>query len=86
VHCELNFVNESVDTPDITLPSLQSLTLTGRSVTGYLETLIVPALLELKIPESFLGPNSIDTLTSFMSKSSIAETSCFGTSSAVLKQ
>ncbi|KAJ7859512.1 hypothetical protein B0H14DRAFT_629186 [Mycena olivaceomarginata] len=69
VHCELNLVNESVDTPDITLPSLQSLTLTGRSVTGYLETLIVPALLELEIPESFLGPNSIDTLTSFMSKS-----------------
>ncbi|KAJ7719984.1 hypothetical protein B0H14DRAFT_3521094 [Mycena olivaceomarginata] len=60
---------EGLDVPDITLLSLRSLTLTGRLVTGYLETLVVPALHDLEIPESFIAPNSIDTLTSFMSKS-----------------
>jgi hypothetical protein len=67
----LNLVEdpEGLDVPDITLVSLRSLTLTGRLVTGYLETLVVPALHDLEIPESFIAPNSIDTLTSFMSKS-----------------
>ncbi|KAJ7356477.1 hypothetical protein DFH08DRAFT_661535, partial [Mycena albidolilacea] len=73
VACELDLVSDvegfDTNTPDITLPSLQYLTLTGRSVTGYLETLIVPALLELEIPESFLAPNPIATLTSYISKS-----------------
>jgi hypothetical protein len=75
VACELDLVSDvegfDTNTPDITLPSLRYLIimLTGRSVTGYLGTLIVPALLELEIPESFLAPNPIATLTSFISKS-----------------
>ncbi|KAJ7859524.1 hypothetical protein B0H14DRAFT_629431 [Mycena olivaceomarginata] len=69
VHCELNLINDGVGVPDITLPSLRSLTLTGRSVTGYLETLVIPALRNLKIPESFLEPNCVDTLSTFAAKS-----------------
>jgi hypothetical protein len=38
-------------------------------VPDYLHTFIVPALSILQIPESFLGPNPIDSLTSFISKS-----------------
>ncbi|KAJ7215130.1 hypothetical protein B0H12DRAFT_357552 [Mycena haematopus] len=78
VHCELGFSEDPNDenVPDValTLPSLQSLTLTldhddGNPVTGYLQTLIVPALRRLRVPEPFLGPDPIDTLASFMSKS-----------------
>jgi hypothetical protein len=69
VHCELNLINDGVGVPDITLPSLRSLTLTDRSVTGYLETLVIPALRNLKIPESFLEPNCVDTLSTFPAKS-----------------
>ncbi|KAJ7215131.1 hypothetical protein B0H12DRAFT_1154905 [Mycena haematopus] len=73
VHCELALLEDSDDenVPDVTLPFLESLTLThileDNSVTGYLQTLTVPALRRLRVPESFLGPNPIDTLTSFMS-------------------
>jgi hypothetical protein len=35
---------------------------------GYLETLIVPTLQNLAVPESFLGPKPIVSLTSFISK------------------
>ncbi|KAJ7841551.1 hypothetical protein B0H13DRAFT_2676767 [Mycena leptocephala] len=57
--------------PDITLPCLESLTLDqGReSVIGFLETLIVPALRSLEIPEQFLEPNPIELLAAFISKS-----------------
>ncbi|KAJ7727033.1 hypothetical protein B0H14DRAFT_3518926 [Mycena olivaceomarginata] len=69
VHCELNLINNGVGVPNITLPSLRSLTLTGRSVTGYLETLVVPVLRNLKIPESFLEHNCANTLSTFTTKS-----------------
>ncbi|KAJ7804709.1 hypothetical protein B0H14DRAFT_1612354 [Mycena olivaceomarginata] len=69
VYCELDLVEDSEDVPDITLPYLRSLTLTGHSVMRYLETLIIPALHDLCIPESFLGPKPTETLTSFISKS-----------------
>jgi hypothetical protein len=38
-------------------------------VTDFLETFIVPALRRLEIPEAFLGPSPIDSLTGFISKS-----------------
>jgi hypothetical protein len=41
----------------------------GEPVWDYLETLIVPTLQRLAVPESFLGPKPIDSLTSFISKS-----------------
>ncbi|KAF8145288.1 hypothetical protein K438DRAFT_1991924 [Mycena galopus ATCC 62051] len=76
VHCELGFIGGMEDIPDVTLLSLQSLTLTAwfdfivdDTMTGYLETLIVPELRHLRVPESFLGLNAIDSLASFVSKS-----------------
>jgi hypothetical protein len=73
VHCELGLVVDNHDDeeiPDIPLPALRSLTLRGRSIPGYLETLIVPALLNLRLSDSFLPFGSIDTaLASFVSKS-----------------
>jgi hypothetical protein len=38
-------------------------------VTGYLETLIVSALRTLRIRESYLKPNCIDTSAAFVAKS-----------------
>jgi hypothetical protein len=38
-------------------------------VIGFLETLIVPALRSLEIPEQFLEPNPIELLAAFISKS-----------------
>ncbi|KAJ6459539.1 hypothetical protein C8R45DRAFT_1030373 [Mycena sanguinolenta] len=76
VHCELALVEDPGDEviPDVALPTLESLTLThileNHPVTGYLQTLTVPALRSLRVPESFLGPYSVDTLKSFVSKSS----------------
>ncbi|KAJ7834300.1 hypothetical protein B0H13DRAFT_223460 [Mycena leptocephala] len=58
--------------PDIVLPYLESLRIGqyGASpVTDFLETFIVPALRSLKIPEEFLRPSPIDSLTGFISKS-----------------
>jgi hypothetical protein len=58
--------------PDIMLPYLESLRIGqyGASpATDFLETFIVPALRSLKIPEEFLGPSPIDSLTGFISKS-----------------
>ncbi|KAJ7871579.1 hypothetical protein B0H13DRAFT_1032220 [Mycena leptocephala] len=37
--------------------------------TAFLGTFIVPALRSLKIPEDLIGPNPIDSLTGFISKS-----------------
>jgi hypothetical protein len=38
-------------------------------VTDFLETFIIPALRSLKIPEEFLEPNPVDSLSGFISKS-----------------
>ncbi|KAJ6459538.1 hypothetical protein C8R45DRAFT_1221293 [Mycena sanguinolenta] len=75
VHCELALVEDPnhEHVPGVTLPSLQTLTLThilkDDSITGYLQTLTVPGLRSLRVPGSFLGPNPIATLESFVSKS-----------------
>jgi hypothetical protein len=58
--------------PDITLPYLESLRIGqcgATPVTDLLGTFIVPALRSLKIPEEFLRPSPIDSLTGFISKS-----------------
>jgi hypothetical protein len=71
VHCDLGIAAsggaESI--PDITLPSLRSLALYGHSFALYFGWLIVPALRNLRISESFLEPNCIDTLAAFVAKS-----------------
>ncbi|KAF7367584.1 F-box domain-containing protein [Mycena sanguinolenta] len=75
IHCELGLATDSShqDVPAVTLLCLQTLTLThvfeGKPVTGYLQTLILPALQSLRVPASFLGLDSIETLQSFVSKS-----------------
>ncbi|KAJ7909680.1 hypothetical protein B0H13DRAFT_2661362 [Mycena leptocephala] len=75
VHCKLELFDSTNNQPrpDITLPCLESLTLInpGReSVVDFLETLIVPALRSLEIPEDFLyHVNPIESLTAFISKS-----------------
>ncbi|KAJ7623912.1 hypothetical protein DFH06DRAFT_1446584 [Mycena polygramma] len=59
--------------PDITLPSLESLALRNYNivmpVTDLLPSFIVPALRILEIPESYLGPNPVGSLTAFVSES-----------------
>ncbi|KAJ7871595.1 hypothetical protein B0H13DRAFT_2280399 [Mycena leptocephala] len=76
VRCELEICYDSDNHkhgPDITLPYLESLTLvdpgTNGPVIDFLETLIVPALRCLEVPEEFLGPSPLDSLTGFISKS-----------------
>jgi hypothetical protein len=78
VHCklELCYTIRRSDGVEVTLPSLESLTLTDpRSVkepptlSTHLRTFITPALCKLQIPEHFLGSDPIQSLTSFISKS-----------------
>ncbi|KAJ7935142.1 hypothetical protein B0H13DRAFT_2472959 [Mycena leptocephala] len=73
VHCDLEvWISDDESQPDITLPCLESLTLRSTNddpVIGYLNTLIVPTLRSLEVPERFLGTNPIDSLKSFVSKS-----------------
>ncbi|KAJ6589375.1 hypothetical protein B0H19DRAFT_236332 [Mycena capillaripes] len=71
VHCRLDIFNdEEIGMPeDIKLSSLESLILEGETLTGCLETFVLPALRSLQIPPSFLTPKPIDILTSFISKS-----------------
>ncbi|KAJ7678156.1 hypothetical protein DFH06DRAFT_567288 [Mycena polygramma] len=74
VHCELDLYSVYDDQPiDIRLPLLESLTLTRNDnrppPAWYLGTFIVPALRNLRVPESFLGANPLETLGSFISKS-----------------
>ncbi|KAF7343914.1 F-box domain-containing protein [Mycena venus] len=75
VHCHLYLWvfddSEVFDPPNITLPCLESLSFNPNcdSVTEFLECFIVPALLTLEIPESFLGSAPIQSLESFISKS-----------------
>jgi hypothetical protein len=67
VRCELHIffdANRNHRGPDVTLAHLESLTLIspGReSVPDFLETLIVPALRRLEVPECFLDANPTDT-------------------------
>ncbi|KAJ7629807.1 hypothetical protein DFH06DRAFT_1480345 [Mycena polygramma] len=75
VHCQLDLFFSAFNAEfllDITLLSLESLVLSesrDQSVPDFLPTLIAPALRSLKIPENFLLPNPIDSLTSFVSRS-----------------
>jgi hypothetical protein len=74
IQCELELFSwdNNAQLPDIRLPSLKSLTVTNPGVdpvTGYMTTLIVPALRTLQIPERCLQPNPIGSLISFISKS-----------------
>ncbi|KAJ7796357.1 hypothetical protein B0H14DRAFT_2531784 [Mycena olivaceomarginata] len=76
-HCELELYHyddfDETSVADVVLPSLQSLTLNDVDPQMHrvdlLQTFIVPALSRLEIPERFLGPNAIDSLSSFISKS-----------------
>ncbi|KAJ7866342.1 hypothetical protein B0H13DRAFT_2561468 [Mycena leptocephala] len=72
VHCKLEVSFDSDnDEPglDITLPYLESLSIDQYAVTDFLEKFIVPALRSLKIPEDFIEPDPIQSLTGFISKS-----------------
>ncbi|KAJ7840346.1 hypothetical protein B0H13DRAFT_2287126 [Mycena leptocephala] len=75
VRCKLRFFfdpNSNHTGPDVTLPCLESLTLSHvdhESVTDFLETLIVPALRSLEIPEQLLDADPIKSLAVFISKS-----------------
>jgi hypothetical protein len=73
VHCDLEVWNSDDESRrDITLPYLEWLSLRSPNdgpVTGFLNTLIVPTLHSLEIPERFLGTDPIDSLKSFVSKS-----------------
>ncbi|KAF8215593.1 hypothetical protein K438DRAFT_1926165, partial [Mycena galopus ATCC 62051] len=78
VHCELCIWFDQTTTSalppdhDIELPCLESLTLRNDDVpnpAGYLADFRVPAIPSLRLDESFLGPEPIDALVSFISKS-----------------
>ncbi|KAJ7719976.1 hypothetical protein B0H14DRAFT_3009366 [Mycena olivaceomarginata] len=72
MHCRLEFSigdNHFDTVHNITLPALESLTLTGGLVKGYLETFTVPALRDLRVPELLLEPNPIEILAAFISRS-----------------
>ncbi|KAJ7887361.1 hypothetical protein B0H13DRAFT_892216 [Mycena leptocephala] len=78
VRCALYFAlddptDQSETEPDIRLPCLESLTLVAEFdadlVPDCLKTFIVPALRSLEISERFIGPNPIESLTSFIDKS-----------------
>ncbi|KAF8145287.1 hypothetical protein K438DRAFT_564051 [Mycena galopus ATCC 62051] len=75
VHCELGIVSDWVGASDlppdhsIELPCLESLIFKHAEVpdsTGYLDDFFVPALRSLRLGESFLGPEPIDQLSSFI--------------------
>ncbi|KAJ7629804.1 hypothetical protein DFH06DRAFT_710177 [Mycena polygramma] len=77
VHCELDFFFDAFGVEprrDIKLPYLESLVIKltefGKPpMTDFLPLLIIPALRNLTIPEGFLAPNPIDSLTALISKS-----------------
>ncbi|KAJ7155140.1 hypothetical protein C8R46DRAFT_853728, partial [Mycena filopes] len=72
LHCELILYAHDDDIAELTLPLLQSLTLQRHGdepVLGYLDSLTLPALRILSIPEPFLGDTPIDALTRFIKKS-----------------
>ncbi|KAJ7347393.1 hypothetical protein DFH08DRAFT_160269 [Mycena albidolilacea] len=73
VHCELHLFFAEYDHTDITLTYLESLALNNPDPLGpvhqYLAPFATPALRSLRIPELFLGPDPIRSLTAFISKS-----------------
>ncbi|KAJ7629757.1 hypothetical protein DFH06DRAFT_1225349 [Mycena polygramma] len=76
VRCELGVYflgpNHPGARPDITLGYLQTLVLThsgGHPEADLLSAFVIPTLRALKIPEDFLSPSPIDSLTAFISKS-----------------
>ncbi|KAJ7629789.1 hypothetical protein DFH06DRAFT_1225410 [Mycena polygramma] len=74
IYCELHlaFGPRAIDRPDIILRCLEALVLIdaeGYPVPEFLRTFIAPKLRTLQIPEAFLAPNPIDSLTTFFSKS-----------------
>ncbi|KAJ7186625.1 hypothetical protein C8R46DRAFT_277128 [Mycena filopes] len=74
VHCRLLLFNEpnSGPPPRVLLPHLETLVMTQEGVSPvleYLDTFVAPALLTLEVPESFLGPDPIAYLSSFISTS-----------------
>ncbi|KAJ7670189.1 hypothetical protein DFH06DRAFT_1321185 [Mycena polygramma] len=74
VHCGLEIVipdDDFVLPTEVKLLRLETLTVTvADEIEGCLEAFVVPALRRLEVPEAFLYPDPITTLTSFMSKSS----------------
>ncbi|KAJ7629769.1 hypothetical protein DFH06DRAFT_709899 [Mycena polygramma] len=74
IHCELHIYHLafSAEPQDIPLPCLETLVFIdacGRIVIDFLPTFITPTLRSLKVPEHFLAPNPIDTMTAFVAKS-----------------
>ncbi|KAJ7347382.1 hypothetical protein DFH08DRAFT_1002199 [Mycena albidolilacea] len=73
VHCDLQLSFVEYDHSDITLPCLESLALNIPDPLGpvrqYLALFITPALRRLRIPEHFLGPDAIRSLTAFITTS-----------------
>ncbi|KAJ7629806.1 hypothetical protein DFH06DRAFT_1225441 [Mycena polygramma] len=76
IHCELrvHYRDEDDAEPqrDIHLPCLESLTVIDfdhSPLPHLIPTLVTPALRSLEIPEDFLSPSPIDSLTAFLSKS-----------------
>ncbi|KAJ7918139.1 hypothetical protein B0H13DRAFT_1993508, partial [Mycena leptocephala] len=75
VHCDLRLFAWPYDHTNITLPYLESLALEcllgegSNFITGLIDAFTVIALRSLQISEHGLGPNPIDSLISFFSKS-----------------
>ncbi|KAJ7629788.1 hypothetical protein DFH06DRAFT_1480331 [Mycena polygramma] len=74
IYCELHILNfePHIKVEDVLLPCVQALSfihLGGSLVKQFLPTFIVPALRSLRIPENFLSPDPIKSLTAFISKS-----------------
>jgi hypothetical protein len=74
VHCELGVCVDGDNNqpgPDIALSYLESLVISDIDSPGtdLLGTFIVPTLRRLKIPEDFIEPDPIESLTGFISKS-----------------
>ncbi|KAJ6457499.1 hypothetical protein C8R47DRAFT_1164176 [Mycena vitilis] len=78
VHCKLHVCFRFDGAPnnpnpqDMLLPRLESLILSdpgGQPVTDFLHHFVAPALRILQVPEYFLAPDPIDTLSAFISRS-----------------
>ncbi|KAJ7804398.1 hypothetical protein B0H14DRAFT_2612326 [Mycena olivaceomarginata] len=73
VHCDLQLFFVEYPHFDITLPCLESLALNTPDPFGpvhqYLTLFITPALRRFRIPEHFLGPDAIRSLTAFITTS-----------------
>jgi hypothetical protein len=75
ISCALGVIGESLvdgEFPDIRLPFLRTLLISNphqEPITGFVDTLVVPRLHKLQMPEQFLGEKPIEALASFISKS-----------------